>query len=523
MKNICKLCLSLLLIFCFNGCNDKLNVKPYTFISDEYFYNTESEMKSAVTAVYAVLRELYNGSAGAWGCLYYACEMRSDNTDYQYSPQLRNAPGIEAVDEFLDVPVNSNMNYIWYTLYHAIHLASVVVERIGDVPFDHPELKVQYEGEVRFLRALMYFHLVRLWGEVPLRKTATTNPDNAFTEEKATVDQLYDFILEDLQFAIDHLPARSEQLDADRGRVTKGAALTMQGEVYLTLKDYPNTIASLEQVTGYELLTGPDGYASIFDPGNKNNAESIFEVQYSASLNLESTFIYAWGPRDARPALTGFPGTCTGRNTPTEDIAEAYEPGDLRKDASIAYWVDPANKVYFESFGKNNDSAIYIKKFYHPGTYQINGRADENFPVYRYAYVKLMLADALNETQDRDPGQALDLLNEVRVRAGLAQLTITDQEELRKAIFREMRVEVAFEHHRWYQLLRLPPEEAVEIMRAHGVKQKERFRAAGARMVPPQVSRLSEAAYNVQTYMLLFPITERETRLNGFGNNPGWE
>jgi hypothetical protein len=408
--------------------------------------------------------------------------------------------------------------YVWDALYYGIQQANKVIDRIEPVEFKDDKVKKRCEGETRFIRALLYFHLVRLYGEVPLRLKPTTGPGDAFTPTKGTVDEIYAQIKEDVKFAIEHL--ETSYTGADVGRATKGAALTLEGEVFLTLKDYQNAISSFEAVTklGYELM---DDYNDIFDPTKKNNVESIFEVQYNATLDGEnSNYFFTWGPRYSRLELTGFTGDLSGTNTPTVDLYKAYEPGDIRRDATIAFFVDPRNRAFQESLGADlsivGDSLMYVKKFYHKGTYTVNGRANENWPVYRYAYLKLMLADALNEAGRSS--DALVYVNDIRRRAGLEALSVTDQNELRKVIFKETRLEVALENHRWYQLLRTG--RAKQVMTDYGIAERARLKKAAE--ILGEVCHLIDAAYDVQDYKLLFPLPERECRLNGFPNNPGW-
>ncbi len=520
MKKIIKHMLLLILII-LTGCSDKLNVDPHTFASDKTYYKTEEQIGSAVNGIYNVLQSLYNSSGN--NAIYTLTEMRSDNTDFQYFETDRGVQQREDINDFLMTASNIYNQDVWNTLYRGIQQANAVIDNIGNVEFSTPEKGTQYEGEAKFIRAFLYFHLVRLYGEVPLRDKHTSGPGDAFTAQKASVDELYTFMKGDVNFAIENLPVKYDN-DADKGRLTKGAAYTLMGEIHLTLHDYQNAVAALTEVTklGYDLVRGEDAYARVFDTQNKNNIESIFEIQFSASLDGEnSSYIFSFAPRDSRAALINpaWTGAMAGTNTPTLDMLLAYEPGDLRKEASIDFFVDPANRVYQESFGGNlsigGDSAVYIKKYYHP-PYTINGRADENFPVYRYAYVKLILAEALNEIGKGS--EALPLLNDVRKRAGLDEITNSDQAFLREAIFKEIRVEVAFENHRWYQLLRTG--RAIEIMTEHGKKEKERLREAARKL--GQVCHLIDAAYDIKPYKLLFPIPERECRLNGFPNNDGW-
>lgn len=477
------------------GCKKLLDVKPYSFSSDANYYENEGQILRAVNGAYGSLQELYTNDFWA------LTEMRSDNTNYQFDESDRGAQQREEIDEFLITSTNNYVNTIWQLLYRNIQQTNVIVDRTDVVEFSDEALKNRYLGEAKFLRALQYFHLVRLFGEVPLVIHEISDPEAAFSEGRASAAEVYAQIIADATFASENLP---ETYEGDGlGRATKGAALTLLGEVHLTLKDYESAISALDQVVSMNYKLVPD-YGDNFDPATKNNSESVFALQYDAALQSEaSNFIFMFGPRNAKVQLTGYNGNLGGSNIPTPSIMNAYEESDLRKDESIAMFTDPSNSS-FEEAEAFDGSIPFIKKFYHPPFLE-DGRANENWPVYRYSYVLLMLAEASNELGVGDPHA---YLNEVRERANLDPLSGLSKDLFRDAVHHEQRVELAFENHRWFQLLRNG--EAIEVMTEHGKDEKERL------------SRLSDASYNIQAFKLLFPIPEREVRLNGFEQTTGW-
>ena len=478
------------------SCNHLLDVKPYTFSSGDNYYENEGQVLRAVNGVYSRLQGLYTSDFWAM------TEMRSDNTNYQYDETDRGAQQREEIDEFLITSSNNYVNTTWVNLYGIIQQANVIISRIDQVTFSDEKIKLQYLGEAKFIRGFAYFHLVRLFGELPLHTKEVANPQDAFTDgKKASVDEVYAVIIQDAKDAIANLPASYEKNNA--GRVTKGAAYTLLGDVYLTRKQYAEAVTNFQEVTklGYSLM--PD-YASCFNPANKNNAESIFEIQYDQSVEGEnSNFIYMFGPRNAKMQLVGYSGNLGGSNIPTPSIYNAYEQGDNRRDKSIQLFSDPSNSKFQESVAFGG-KIPFIKKFYHP-PYIEDGRSNENWPVYRYGHVLLLLAEAQNEAGSGNP---IANLNLVRKRAGLQPLAGLSKEALRDAIAKEQRIEVAFEDHRWYQLLRTG--KAIEVMTAHGAEEKKRL------------TRLSSASYNIQPFKLLFPIPQREIQINGIPQNQGW-
>ena len=300
----------------------------------------------------------------------------------------------------------------------------------------------------------------------------------------------------------------STQESSAVGRVTKGAALSLLGKVYLTQKDYSNAVSTLNQVLsmGYSLLPN---YALVFDPTFKNHPESIFDIQFQGNNDLgeHSGFTYAFYPRLSDGLVIPFPGVSGGGwNIPSLDMIDSYEAGDLRKDASLA-------EGYYDQ--DNNWVAIpFIKKYYHD--HSIQGRPDDNWPAIWYADVLLMLAEAINE--ESGPNRAYTYMNQVRVRAGLAPLDGLDKASFRTAVLKERRMELAFENHRWFDLKRTnTPEEMGAILNAYGEIEKAN----------PTTSRggfgFTESEYSFEPHEYLFPIPDTEILLNPeLTQNPGY-
>lgn len=482
------------------ACNkDFLNQEPESSLLGANFWKTESDLKQGVVGAYASLRGMGGFSYWVFG------EMRSDNTTFQYNAPQRGQENREFVDEFLVTPDNILIRDYWRQCYEGIARCNDVLGNIDRIPMSD-QAKNQATGEVKFLRAFHYFNLVRQFGGVPLRLTVTTSPGQANSKGRATIDEVYTQIIADLNDASEKLPSVSEYAPADKGRVTKGSANALLGEVFLTQKKYGEALTALRKVTGYSLV--PE-YANIFIPSNKNNVESIFEIQYLGSVpDLSSNLMYQFAPFNSGTAVTQDPGTnlsfTSGWNTPTADLIAAYEAGDVRKNVSLAE-------------GFNNGSSFvavpYVKKYNH-GFVQ-PGQTNVNFPVIRYADVLLMIAECLNEQGFVANGEAFTLLNQVRTRAKLPAktsgnaipaLNVPDQQAFRNAIFQERQVELAFENHRWYDLVRLG--NAVTVMTAHGQREK-----TGNANLPAN-------SYAVNTNKLLLPIPQREVTLDNLAQNP---
>nr|WP_068887597.1 RagB/SusD family nutrient uptake outer membrane protein [Pedobacter panaciterrae] len=493
----CSLLTSVLL-----GCKkDFLNQVPESSLTNANFWKTESDLKQGVVGAYSSLRGMGTFSFWLFG------EMRSDNTTFQYNAPQRGQENREQVDQFLANSANTLIQDFWRDSYASIFRCNDVLDHVGGIPMSDAA-KTQAIGEVKFLRAFHYFNLVRQFGGVPLRLTVTKAPADAPSKGRASVADVYNQIISDLNDAANSLPNAADYAAADKGRASKGAANALLGEVYLTQKKYSDALTALRKVAGYSLMPT---YASVFQIANKNNIESVFEIQYysTAGTNLSSNFMYQFAPFNSGTIVTQDPGTnlsfTSGWNTPTTDLIDAYETGDLRKDVSLA-----------EGFTNSTGfvAVPYVKK-YNQGFVQ-PGQTNVNFPVIRYADVMLMIAECLNEQGFVAGGEAFTLLNDVRRRAGLLPktsgnpvpaLNVASQEEFRAAIDQERKVELAFENHRWFDLVRTG--KAVSVMTAHGKRE-----------IAKAPAQFPAGAYTLTTSKLLLPIPEREVILDNLDQNP---
>jgi starch-binding outer membrane protein, SusD/RagB family len=429
-----------------SGCKkDFLELAPISQQNGNNFYRTGEDMKNALSSVYGALQ--YSG-------LYYSSmhiigDLRSDNTEIT-NPNA--GADMQAVDLFTNIAVTSISSTTWNGHYQGIQSANIVINKIDVVNMDQA-LKARYKGEAYFLRALMYFNMVRIYGDVPLVTGIINNPQEGYQYGRETTAKVYEQIITDLKAAEQSLPF--EYASADIGRATKGAAMALLGKVYLTQKNWSLASQKLKEVidaaaqTKYQLIAS---YANLFGAANENNRESIFEVQFRKGATGEgSPFTNQFAPIGSGTAVVSI-GNPLGQNIPTADMSSAYETGDLRKAASM-------RNSYVLSGNTVNHN--YIIKY--AGVPAANLDGDNNWIVLRYADVLLMYAEALNELGYVADGPAFTYLNLVRSRAGLesktgtnsnAALQVTDQASFRLAIEQERRVELAFEGHRWFDLIR---------------------------------------------------------------------
>jgi hypothetical protein len=413
--------------------------------------------------------------------------------------------GLETVQasNFITQSDNGMALYMWRSPWVGIGQCNILLNSLPNANID-PALKDRCMGEAYFLRAHYYYILVRLYGGVPLR-LQPYNPGEPTAIARSSVDDVYAQIISDCQKAIDLLPAKSEYSDDDKGRACKDAALTMMADIYLTLApnhpDYYQQVSDLcDQVTnlGYDLSTCP--YTDNFDATKNNTAESIFEVQYSGDTqydfwgnNPQSSWLSCFmGPRNSN-----FVAGSYGWNQPTQEFVDQYEPGDLRKDMTILYAGCPDfdGQSYKSSY---SNTGYNVRKFLVPKSVSPEfNTSPQNFVVYRYADVLLMKAEALNEMGQTDAAAAP--LNIVRQRAGLPDVSGLTQEAMREKIIHERRMELAFEGHRWFDMIRIDNGNyAISFLQSIGKT-------------------------NVNKNRLLFPIPQTEMDANSLmTQNPGY-
>jgi starch-binding outer membrane protein, SusD/RagB family len=483
-----KISIIILTLFFFSCKESFLDLTPDNSGAAGTFYQTKDQFNQAVNAAYAPLGGIYTGS------FWLLTELRSDNGSYQQNTADRSGGIREDIDEFREIDQNTNLQSFYTASYLGISRANIVLEKIGGATFDQAT-KDRLEGEALFLRAFYYFNLVRTFGDVPMLLKVVKTPDEAFeTSGRVAEAQVFTQIITDLKAASAKLPAK--QAAGDLGHATSGAANAILAKVYLTQKNFTeaiNVLKGIEATGGYALNAN---YADNFK--KKNGSESIFEIQYAEGAGGKSSnFAYSFAPYNAGIIVTGFAlnaGAGSGWNIPTQDLIDSYEATDKRLAASINQtFKDPAAKLI-----------PYVQKYVNP-PYLERFNTWDNFPVTRLADVLLMQAEALNEGAYPN-AEAFTLLNRVRTRAGLpaktadnadAKLKVASQAEFRAAIAQERRVELAFENHRWFDLVRTGQAEVV--MKAHAVKEK----ALKSYILP--------ASYT--TINLKFPFPYRETLL----------
>jgi starch-binding outer membrane protein, SusD/RagB family len=420
---------------------------------DNYF-KTENDVLLAVNGLYQALR---NGNTlGETSSLY--SEQRSDNTGTNDNQSNSGEPF--QFNDFSLLPSNSYLKTHWVNMYDGIARCNTLLAHVDEVTFSSEDTKKRYMAEAKFIRALLYSHMVRKWGAIPLTTVPPTTTDEvsaiAYRQDESVV---YAQIVKDLTEALDsNLP--NEQWDYAVGRVSKAAINALLGQVYLTMGSTlsENTQTNLQQAETYlsaaynmrsfgELKEIP--YTDVFDVNKKNTCkELVFQIQYLQGDQNYSSSIARNNQARGETINSQMVSTGVGGNV-KRDLVNDYETGDLRKDFSVKFAADPQVSDWFIT--KFRDASLAAGK---------QGWGGNDWIVIRYADIMLLLAET--KMKLGKDGEATALLDQVRARAGMSSYKeamqntayATKYPTLKEAILHERRVELAFENHRWFDLIR---------------------------------------------------------------------
>ena len=448
MKNISSYKIILLLagaVVGLTSCN-KLSEDPKSVIVSSQFYQTTSDATSAVNAVYSTLNSDPAGDFPLYGRqLNLLVENASDNQ--LYSPSNTN-PDVRALGTETYISSNSRIQKVWQQLYYGINRANIAIDNVPTIQMD-TTLRARLVRESKFIRALLYFDLVRLYGDVPLvlHNPNSTDIDNLLIARTPSA-QVYSQIIADLEDAT-NLP--KSYSSTDLGRATSGAAHTLLAKVYLTQQDWPDALTQLNLVIngGYGYALFPN-YYDAFQKATKNGVEHIFSVQFETNLGEANSTQYL------SESFTSFNTGTFPIDIPVDtSLYNLFSAKDTRR--SVTFY----NTVYNAATGQNvvfnNAYTPYFNKFvdYSLSPLSSQSLSGVNYPVLRYADVLLMKAEAINEINGGPTSDAYNAINQVRTRAQIANLTSgLNQSAFRDSIFLERRKEFIQEGHRWFDLVR---------------------------------------------------------------------
>lgn len=435
--------LSLACILIMPSCSKKfIERPPVSSATVNVLYKTDKDFQDAIIGTYQALRNQYS-------VMYQFGDIRGDDAFIQVS----NQPSITGVDVFSINSSDALLNNTWANYYIVINLANNIISKIAGADTTAVKNKNRYLGEAEFLRAIAYFDLVRIFGDVQMITKPPTTEEAAATPRTPVATVYNEVIIKDLLDASAKL--QLAYTGTEVGRATKGAAKAMLGKVYLTIKDFPKAEAVLQELTtspySYALLPN---YNDLFDYSkNEHHSEYIFDIEYEEGLGgLGSPWTNGFMPNAT--ALLNYYGIKGGFGEslcPTKSFIDIWKPNDKRKDISVrccGTWTNPTTGAV--TTFSSSTSQTYTMKYVTSVATLNDSKA--NWKVVRYADVLLMYAEALNENGKTTA--ALAPLNLVRARAGLAALSGLSQADARDAVALERRFELCFEGHRWFDLVR---------------------------------------------------------------------
>lgn len=426
--------------FIFSSCEEDLIVKPNDTISEIDFLNNPNNAIQLVNGVYSKQLD-YNMYAFSWIGI---TSIVSDDAD---KGSTLSDTGVDKgrLDNLAFTASDISFNDVWIGRYHGIYLANNALFYLDQLSIEE-NLKNRLIGEIKFLRALFYFDLVRCFGGVPLvTSKIDINDDQTINDvvyHRKSKAETYAVIEADLLDAIDKLPLKGQYAPNDLGRATKGAAQALLAKAYLYEEKWQESYDMSGNVMSsaqYSLMTN---YADVWKEIGENSSESIYEVQATLTKGLQD-YTNVQAPR-------GTPDLGWGFNTPSLGLANSFEPGDVRKNASIIF----VPSVLWDGFVA---PLTWTNPRYNYKSYQSsiaeswNGdrtQTAKNLRILKYSDILLIRAESafhLGLTSE-----AVDRVNDIRTRAGLATVSSVTLQ----SILNERRAEMAMEHDRWFDLVR---------------------------------------------------------------------
>lgn len=480
------------------SCKKFLDLKPVSVLSTGNAYNSAKDLENALVGAYSIFYQEYY----IWDNVLLG-DVRSDNAYVGGGGD----PGIVPYDLVNIAPGNDRMYADWSQLYTGIGRCNVLLDKINN--FTDPEFearRIQIRGEASFLRAYHYFQLVKTYGGVPLELHSNSADPEKTRLPRSTEKEVYDQIVSDLESAVQDLPDYFEAGNGGVNKVkaTKGAANALLAKVWAqrSERDYNKVLqycdAVINSPAGYQLL---DSYADLFDGNHYKNAESILEVPFIAGTDLGN-----WGPQMFLAPEDGWQKYCV----PSKDLVTAYqnEEDNIRLNANIIFmknvpWAD-------ENWNPCQDDNVGVPFNYkqkHPNDWA----SGDDYYLLRLADIILLKAEANNELGNLD--EAATALNKVRARVNLDPVTAVSKEQMRGKILNERRLELAFEAHRWDDLVRLKL--ATTVM--NNLDEVKYTCNDGTPSAPISIK------YNVSDQKWLAPIPQLEIDANpNLTQNPGY-
>lgn len=500
IKSGSKLALCGALLFLGTGCDDFLKEENLSDYTQENYFTKPEHAESAVNAVYSTLRFMTNGTGTYGESPFMMLEFPTGLTKTDVGQSFFN-------NELRMLNANADNNYFyvwWRNCYLGIANANLAISRIPDITMDEVT-KARLLGEAHFLRAFYYYHLVRIYGDVPLIIEPVDATSPLLYPTRTPQAEVYNQIVNDLVTAeASGLPDN----DAS-GKASLGAVKSLLASVYLTMAGYPlqggqeyyqMAADKAKEVIDAGWYTLFDDYDALHTTTTENTGEFIFQTQYAVGIatNPVTAFLLPRS-RDIAAYSDEF-----GALYPTPEFYNSYESDDKRAQEQEFYYSEypayeaPHNIVQF--------GGHYIFKFFDKEAVLQTAQSGLNWTLLRYPEVLLIYAEAINEASGSPTAEAYNAVNQIRERADLPELSGLSQQTFREAVWRARYHELAFENKAWFDMIRTrkaynPTTNTFDDFVGHeftyGPKLTEKY--------------------------LLFPIPSREINNNkGLTQNPGW-
>lgn len=467
---------------------DFLDEKPESVINSATFYKTEGDAVAATNAIYDYLTVgtegiFERGFGGIFFNDYWVFkDVLSDNCTETVTSQ-----DYRTLNEFAFTAENERIELYWQDIYQTVNAANIVIDRVPLI--DMNEMRRDHlVAEARFIRAMMYFEAVRLFGDVPLILHETVDLQDAFAP-RSPATEVYEAIVADLEWSRDHL---SDTYRVGSGRATPMACTALLSRVYLEKKEYQLAADHAATVINSNKHPLFNDFADLFKLENANTGEIIFAVNYSGTQSegfKPNQYHVRLLPPNLHKDGEG-PQNAYGWEVPTDDLFNSFDPQDRRKEVT-----------FITSFTYSNNTTVtfppHIAKFWDEDKEPLGNTTDMDVIYLRTADIMLVYAEALNELNNGPDATAYQMINAVRKRArfnGTSELPILpdlsglDYQQFKDAILAERRWELVMEGSRYHDLVRMG-------------KLVEKVKAA-------------KPYANPQPYHNILPIPQRERNLN---------
>lgn len=481
------------------NCESALDEEVRTFFTEDTFYQTETDAKLAINGIYGHLGATFDGALNANGIYYTNYWTSNALLSDEGSTSFVRGDAFDEMSAMVHTPDNAIVLQIWSNLYLGINAANLAIANIPDIEMEEG-LKDNLLGEAYFLRGLLYFELVRYFGDVPLQLVAATKFESSSYLPRSPEGEVYAQIFADLEIAENSLPVI--QTGVDNGRPTSWSAKGYIAKVAIHQgTDYQLAQTKLEDIINNGPFSLWEDYAEVFKIANNNGKEVVFAFGFLEGDDVNTT-LWEGGHLVFRTLPGGIYGSRPnggGLENPTDDLYDSFDDEDRRKE--VTFFTEDVIGGEVVDFG----GPRVIKYWDREAEPLVNGTQND-LQLMRYADVLLMYAEVLNENNSGSTPIALDAINQVRRRARFAEgvernvlpdLTLMGYDAFKEAILEERRKEFVWEGHRWFDLVRFGKLEEKVLLAKPGVP--------------------------VSTRHNLLPIPQRERDINSnLDQNPGY-